>query len=64
MTFSFTIKYQQAFPGIENQLKAHIYPNPANTSIQITLPAANYSGNIGLYDLSGKKVATTLCMKR
>lgn len=38
--------------------KASIYPNPANDKLEISMAQAGTSGNIGLYDISGKQLST------
>jgi hypothetical protein len=55
------ILYDAAWPtnvgGTPTVEKADIYPNPANTAVNITLPSkAVGAGTIGIYDLTGKVI--------
>ena len=41
--------------AVENTIATAIYPNPAKTNVNITLPA-EFNGNIQITDLNGKIV--------
>lgn len=43
--------------GVQADMKAKIFPNPADNSINVTLPNG-IKGNLGLYDMAGRAVAS------
>lgn len=51
---------QSADVSTQTPLKASIYPNPANDKLEIYMQQPATSGNISLYDISGKRLGAML----